>query len=83
MDTRINYYGLQVALERNCLPESAFAKLFKLPEPDYGNLTDLAAIRLFREEEKLPWKEIAELYGVSEATVWRLVNRRTKYARAM
>lgn len=68
-----NYYALTISLIRGCLPEVSFAKMLnqKFKVADYAE--DMKALK----QEGLYWKDIGELFGVTDSAAYRAVQRKT------
>lgn len=68
-----NYYALAVSICRGWVPELAFAKMLdqKFKAVDYAD--DMKALK----QEGLYWKDIGELFGVTDSAAYRAVQRKT------
>ena len=70
---KTNYYALAVSICRGQVPELAFAKMLnqKFKAVDYAD--DMKALK----QEGLYWKDIGELFGVTDSAAYRAVQRKT------
>lgn len=70
---KTNYYALAVSICRGWVPELAFAKMLdqKFKAVDYAD--DMKALK----DTGLYWKDIGELFGVTDSAAYRAVQRKT------
>ena len=70
---KTNYYALAVSICRGWVPELAFAKMLnqKFRASDYAD--DMKELK----DTGLYWKDIGELFGVTDSAAYRAVQRKT------
>lgn len=67
-----NYYALTISLVRGCLPEVSFAIMAGQPIPKSETFaTDMRSLKAIG----LYWKDIGELFGVTDATALRAAKK--------
>lgn len=70
---KTNYYALAVSICRGWVPELAFAQMLnqKFRASDYAD--DMKELK----DTGLYWKDIGELFGVTDSAAYRAVQRKT------
>lgn len=76
-DLRMNYYALEVALTKGCLPEIAFDQLEpgKGPKFKINGQIDIKAMKILHNEDRLTYRQIGELYSVHRSYIFKLLAR--------
>ena len=70
---KTNYYALAVSICRGWVPELAFAKMYNQSFKAVDYADDMKALK----QEGLYWKDIGELFGVTDSAAYRAVQRKT------
>jgi len=73
-----NYYALCVCILSERIPDEAFQVMQILPTP--RKLKDADISEILRFKKCLTWKQVGELYGVSDHAIQKRVSRSIKKA---